>query len=167
MISQYKSNVHKSREYTNSYLIYNCNTNACVFCLNFMEILAQYLLYLYASGPICHFWYDWSQKSFNQQDDDIKTVDRLQQAVETAQVYLYRYICTYKNKTIKLRFPISITFILLVIVTQNVEYGMQKSIAMVLSKTSFKRSKKYTVRFCLLQFLPCSKICILVLVLHN
>ena len=70
-----------------------------------------------------------------------------------------RYI--YK-KTIKLRFPISITFILLVIVTQNVEYGMQKSIAMVLSKTSFKRSKNYTVRFCLLQFLPCSKMCILV-----
>ena len=38
----------------------------------------------------------------------------------------------YYKKTIKLRFPISITFILLVIVTQNVEYGMQKSIALVL-----------------------------------
>ena len=48
-----------------------------------------------------------------------------------------RYI---SKKTIKLRFPISITFILLVIVTQNVEYGMQKSIALVLSKTFLKRT---------------------------
>ena len=56
---------------------------------------------------------------------------------EAAGIYIPIY-----TKTIKLRFPISITFILLVTVTQNVEYGMQKSIALVLSKT-FLKSKNF------------------------
>ena len=132
-------------------------------CLNFMEILAYYLhickrtttdLFV-TSGTIGP-----KNRLINRMMTSKPLTGHSQRQKQRR--YTYIQVCTYKNKTIKLRFPISITFILLVIVTQNVEYGMQKSIAMVLSKTSFKRSKKYTVRFYLLQFLLCSKMCILV-----
>ena len=111
-------------------------------CLNFMEILAYYL-------HICKRTTDLFVTS-----GTIGPKNRLINRMMTSKPltghskrqkqrrYTYIQVCTYKNKTIKLRFPISITFILLVIVTQNVEYGMQKSIAMVLSKTFFQKKQE-------------------------